>query len=50
MNAFKRGLATIQKRRQDGVPTEHEENVRQQILEGLPTREGMSRYRRPPGF
>jgi hypothetical protein len=28
MNAF-------QKRRQEGVPTEHEDSVRQQILEGL---------------
>jgi hypothetical protein len=35
MNAFKHGLAAIQKRREDGIPTEHEENVRQQILEGL---------------
>jgi hypothetical protein len=35
MNAFKHGLASIQKRREDGIPTEHEENVRQQILEGL---------------
>jgi hypothetical protein len=35
MNAFKHGLASIQKRREEGVPTEHEENVRQQILDGL---------------
>jgi hypothetical protein len=35
MNAFKHGLAAIQKRRSEGVPTEHEENVRQQILDGL---------------
>jgi hypothetical protein len=35
MNAFKHGLAAIQKRREEGVPTEHEENVRQQILGGL---------------
>jgi hypothetical protein len=35
MNAFKHGLAGIQKRRDEGLPTEHEENVRQQILEGL---------------
>jgi hypothetical protein len=43
MNAFKHGLAAIQKRREEGVATEHEEsirteheeNVRQQILEGL---------------
>ena len=34
MNAFKHGLAAIQKRREEGTPTEHEENVRQQILEG----------------
>jgi hypothetical protein len=35
MNAFKRGLAAIQKRREESMPTEHEESVRQQILEGL---------------
>jgi hypothetical protein len=35
MNAFKHGLASIQKRREEGVPTEHEESVRQQILDGL---------------
>ena len=28
MNAFKHGLAAIQKRREDGVPTERDENVR----------------------
>jgi len=35
MNAFKHGLAAIQKRREEGVPTEHGETVRQQILDGL---------------
>ena len=35
MNAFKHGLAAIQKRREEGVPTEQEETVRRQILEGL---------------
>jgi hypothetical protein len=35
MNAFKHSLASIQKRREEGVPTQHEESVRQQILEGL---------------
>jgi hypothetical protein len=35
MNAFKHGLAAIQKRREEGVPTVHEESVRQQILDGL---------------
>jgi hypothetical protein len=35
MNAFKHGLAAIQKRREEGVPTEQEETVRQQILDGL---------------
>jgi hypothetical protein len=35
MNAFKHGLASVQKRREEGVPTEHEESVRQQILNGL---------------
>src|SRR5262245_61614747 len=28
MNAFKRGLAAIQKRREEGVSTQHDENVR----------------------
>jgi hypothetical protein len=35
MNAFKHRLASIQKRREEGVPTQHEESVRQQILDGL---------------
>jgi hypothetical protein len=35
MNAFKHGLAAIRKRREESVITEHEENVREQILEGL---------------
>jgi hypothetical protein len=35
MNAFKHGLAAIQKRREEDIPAQHEENVRQQILEGL---------------
>jgi hypothetical protein len=35
MNAFKHGLAAIQKRREESINTEHEEGVRQQILEGL---------------
>jgi len=35
MNAFKHGLAAIQKRREESVTTEHEEGVRQQILDGL---------------
>ena len=35
MNAFKHGLADIQKRREEGISTEHEESVRQQILDGL---------------
>ena len=35
MNAFKHGLSAIQKRREEGVTTEYEENVRQQILDGL---------------
>jgi hypothetical protein len=34
MNAFKHGLATIQKRREEDVPIQHEENIRQQILDG----------------
>ena len=48
MNAFKHGLASIQKRREEGIPTEHEESVRQQILEGLIAHKGgMSKHRRP---
>jgi hypothetical protein len=35
MNAFKHGLAAIQKRREESIPTEHEESIRQQILDGL---------------
>jgi hypothetical protein len=35
MNAFKHGLAAIQKRREESIPTDHEESVRQQILDGL---------------
>ena len=35
MNAFKHGLAAIQKRREEGISTEHEKTVRQQILDGL---------------
>jgi hypothetical protein len=35
MNAFKHGLAAIQKRREESITTEREENIRQQILEGL---------------
>jgi hypothetical protein len=35
MNAFKHGLAAIQKRREERITTEYEENVRQQILDGL---------------
>ena len=34
-NNFKHGLAAIQKRREERIPTEHEESVRQQILDGL---------------
>jgi len=34
MNAFKHGLAAIQKRREESVITEHEETIRQQILGG----------------
>jgi hypothetical protein len=35
MNAFKHGLAAIQRRREESVITEHEETVGQQILDGL---------------
>ena len=34
-DAFKHGLAAIQKRREESVTTDHEEGVRQQILDGL---------------
>jgi len=34
-NAFKHGLAAIQKRRDGSITTEFEESIRQQILEGL---------------
>jgi hypothetical protein len=40
MNAFKHGLAAIQKRREESITTEHEESVRQQILDGLITDKG----------
>jgi len=51
MNAFKHGLVAIQKRREGSTITEHEESVRQQILDGLiADKGGMIRYRRPPGF
>jgi hypothetical protein len=35
LNAFKHGLAAIQKRREESVATEYEDGVRQQILDGL---------------
>jgi hypothetical protein len=35
MNAFKHGLASIEKRHEEGIPTHHEESLRQQILDGL---------------
>jgi hypothetical protein len=34
-NAFKHGLAAIQKRREESITTEHEESIRQRILDGL---------------
>src|SRR5262245_41148774 len=34
-NAFKHGLAAIQKRREESITTEYEKSIRQQILEGL---------------
>jgi len=49
MNAFKHGLAAIQKRREESIITEHEENVRQQILDGLIADKGGNQRRRP-GF
>jgi hypothetical protein len=60
MNAFKHGLAAIQKRREEGIPTEQEESVRQQILDGLIADKGgstdmviqLGSYRegQPPGY
>ena len=38
MNAFKRGLAAIQKRREESVTSEREESGRQQILDGVDSR------------
>jgi hypothetical protein len=38
MNASKQGLAAIEKRREESVTNEHEESVRQQILDGLDIR------------
>ena len=35
MNAFKHGLAAIERRREESLTTEHEESIRQQILDGL---------------
>jgi hypothetical protein len=35
MNAFKHGLAAIQRRREESITTEHEESIKQQILKGL---------------
>jgi len=35
MNAFKHGLAAIQRRREESITTGHEESIRQQILDGL---------------
>src|SRR5262249_59247686 len=35
MNAFKHGLAAIQKHRGESITTEYEEGVRQEILDGL---------------
>jgi hypothetical protein len=40
MNAFKHGLAAIQKRREETGTSEHVEGVRQQILDGLLTAKG----------
>jgi len=51
MNAFKHGLAAIQRRREESITTEHEESVRQHILDGLIADKGAaSKYRQPPGF
>jgi hypothetical protein len=44
-------LAAIQKRREEGIPTEYEENVRQQILDGLIADKGRDQQvSTPPGF
>jgi hypothetical protein len=51
VNAFKYGLAAIQKRREDSVTIEYEEGVRQQIFDGLiADKGGMIGYRQPLGF
>jgi hypothetical protein len=49
MNAFKHGLAAIQKRREESVITEHEESVRQQILHGLIADKGGDQQISMPG-
>jgi len=43
MNAFKHGLAAIQKRRVESVTTEHEGSVRQEILDSLIADKGGAR-------
>jgi len=51
MNAFRHGLASIQKRREEGISTEHEESLRQQILDGLiADKGGDDQISTPPGF
>jgi hypothetical protein len=40
LNAFKHGLAAIGKRKESGLPTEREESVRAEILDGLLTDKG----------
>jgi hypothetical protein len=40
MNAFKHGLAAIQKRKEIGVPTDREESIKAEILRGLLTDKG----------
>ena len=48
MNAFKHGLAAIQKRREKSIPTQQEESVRQQILDGLIADKGGDNQTAPP--
>ena len=44
MNAFKHGLAAIQKRCEESITAEHGERARQQILDGLIADNGAINY------
>jgi hypothetical protein len=50
INAFKHGFAAIQKRREESIPTAYEENVRQQILDGLIANKDFDRHQNSGGY